>query len=202
MQLTQRRSPFSGTTFRLGETLEVTERSLFRKVEVQFGLDRMTPKPLQVRDFPARWALASLVLGLLTLSAVADGWATREMGTIFGVLFLGACTAACLFNAWQLYRNVLVFRDRHTGQTLFVMLRASPTAGEVDRFVGRIAELADRPRMPLGASRQEIAAFHARLVQQLFEEGVLLGEEYRTITARLAAGKAPSTVVSLVGRET
>jgi hypothetical protein len=197
MQLIQRRSPLSKTVFSLTDQLEVREESLFRSIDAQFALDRVAAKPLQVREFPVRWAIASVIFLALTAFALIDGWASRDLATIFGILLLGGCSAACVFNTWQLHRNLYVFRDRHTNQTLFAMLRASPSRDAVDSFTKRLAELSARPRPPAGAHKQEIAAFHARVVQQLLEEGVLLPEEHVAILGRLQRQQAPASIVKL-----
>jgi hypothetical protein len=201
MQLTQRRSPFSKTTFSIADQLEIREESLFRTVDAQFGLDRVAAKPLQVREFPVRWAIASAFFTLLAVAALIDGWVSRDMGTKFGFLLVAGCAVACGYNTWQLHRNLFVFRDRHTNQTLFAMLRTSPSASAVDAFVRRLNELTNRPRPPAGSTRHEVAAFHAKAVNQLLEDGVLLPEEHQAIVSRLQQQSSTATVVKLVSNE-
>jgi hypothetical protein len=201
MQLTQRRTPFSKTTFAIADQLEIRQDSLFRSVDAHFGLDSISVKPLQVREFPVRWAVASAFFLTLAVFAVIDGWASRDMGSIFGLLLIAGCALACSYNTWQLHRNIFVFRDRHTNQTLFAMLRASPSASAVDAFVSRLNELANRPRPRAGSTKHEVAAFHTQVVEQLLENGVLLPEEYEAIVGRLQQQSSTATVVKLYSNE-
>ncbi|MDB5966799.1 MAG: hypothetical protein JWQ72_3299 [Polaromonas sp.] len=197
MQLTQRRRPLSKTTYHIADQLEIREESLFRTVDARIGLERVSVRPLQVREFPVRWAVASAFFWMLAVFALIDGWASRDMASIFGFLLVAGCALACSYNTWQLHRNLFVFRDRHTNQTLFVMLRASPSSSAVDAFVNRLNELADRPRPRAGSSKHEVAAFHKQVVQQLLEDGVLLPEEYEAVVHRLQQKSSTAHVVRL-----
>lgn len=91
-----------------------------------------------------------------------------------------------------------MFRDRYTNQTLFVMLRDSPSEGAVDAFALHLSDLIRCPRPPDGTHLHEVAAFHARLVRQLLESGVLLPEEHAAIISRLQAQQSRVPGLTLV----
>lgn len=201
MNLEQRRSPFTTTQFELTDHLRIRERSLFRTVEVEVDLRRVSPAPLRLREAPVRWVVAAAVLTLLAIFAAADGWLTKEAGTTAGFLLVAGCAVACWFNAWQLYRNVLVYRDRVTQQTAFVLLRSSPSMKAVDDFCAQIAAKIDGPLPPAGASRPEIAAHNARILNYLLDAGVLLPEEHRVILSRLEQTLPKGAVLALVQRD-
>lgn len=201
MQLKQRRSPLRTTYFDLGDHLKIRERSLFRTVEAEFDLRRISPTPLRLQEIPVRWLIAAATFSIVSFFALLDGWLTREAGTAFGLLLVVGCALACWLNAWQLYRNVLVYRDRVTSQTAFVMLHSSPSANAVADFCAQIAAKAEAPLPPLGASKSEVIAHNSRVLHYLLEAGVLLPEEHRVALARLEQSFAKGSVVSLVRHE-
>ena len=198
MELTQRHSIIGKTRFTLSDRLVIRQASPFRTVEAEHDLTRISAKPLQVRDVPVRWILTSIFFTCIAAVAVADGWVGRNMGSTFGFLLVAGCALACSFNAWQLYQNLLIFRDRFTNQNLFAIMRSSPNKEAVDRFVHRLAELSERPNLPLGASNAERSAFHRRLLDQLLEAEVLLLQEHTVITKRLENDAPKASVVKIV----
>ncbi len=200
-QLRQRRTPFRVTTFHLGEHLRIIERAPFRRVEVEVDLRRVAAKPVRLREIPVRWLLAAAFFSLLAGLALTDGWASEEPGKVFGLLLLSGSALACWYNAWQLYRNILVYRDKATGQTAFFLMRASPSAEAVDAFVARIESRIEVALPPVGAGKAEVAAHHARMLNYLLEVGVLLPEEHSAILSRVQQSFARGAVVSLVPRE-
>ncbi|RZI81047.1 MAG: hypothetical protein EOP38_20670 [Rubrivivax sp.] len=188
----------SKTQFTLTDRLVIRQTSPFRTVEAEHDLIRISPKPLHVRDVPVRWILAALFFSGLAAVAAADGWIGRDMGSTFGFLLVLGCAVACSFNSWQLYQNLLIFRDRLTNQALFAIMRSRPTREAVNLFVDRLSALADRPNLPLGASANERSAFHRQLLDQLLEAEVLLLEEHSTITQRLGSSAFKAKVVKIV----
>jgi hypothetical protein len=49
----------------------------------------------------------------------------------------------------------------------------------------------------MGAGKQEVAAFHAQVLQQLLEDGVLLPHEHEAIITRMRQQLSPAPVVQL-----
>ena len=198
MELQQRRSLFGKATFRLADGISVSEMSPLRTVHVTFPFERLALPPVEVRDFPMRWGIASVVLFGLSALALVDGWATRDMGSAFGFWFLMCCAGACAVNVVLLYQNFLLFRGFGSDAVLFVMHRSRPSRADVDAFVSRMTELAAQPRPPFGSSPHEARIFYARALDHMLQAGVLRPEEHAGIRARLFRADASANVVKLV----
>ncbi len=104
------------------------------------------------------------------------------------------------FNAWQLSSNILLFKDRVTGNHLFGIWRSRPSMRVVDEFVENLRVRLEAFRTPPDLTREELGAWHAKQLHYLLESGVLLPEKHSAILRRLDGSFAPAPVVSLVKR--
>lgn len=200
LELVQRSPPFSSVRVTVENDLTVRESSLFRTTEVHLPLERLSTAPTHVRDVSVRWVVISATLLAILGSAAVGAWPINEIGEAVLLGILLCLFMARSFNAWQLSSNILLFKDRVTGNHLFGIWRSRPSMRVVDEFVENLRVRLEAFRTPPDLTREELGAWHAKQLHYLLESGVLLPEKHSAILRRLDGSFAPAPVVSLVKR--
>lgn len=198
--LVQKSFPFTRLTLTLqgNRELLIEQHNLLRGTRHSFPVHQIVPSPIHHREIPAGWSILSATLLLGFVLTLFDGWFLGNAGQKFGGLFIGGIALACLYNTLKMSRNSVLFRHAQSGQILFSIFRAKPSASAVDQFCEVLQQRIESFRTPVSLSLEESRALYTRHLDYLLHEEVLTQQEYDGILQRLTEKGRGKNVFELV----
>jgi hypothetical protein len=178
--------------------LSIAEKGLFRSLQFHCPLGDIAPNPNHFREVPIGWVGISVFLSLVTYASLTEVMTKNDSSAWFAFLFMLAITLACIYNTWQLSKNLLIYRNVFTGVNMFVISRNTPSALEVDKFVHNLKKRIESFRSPEGANPRELAANYKQHLEYLLNEGVLLDSELQIIERRVDEKISRESIVKIV----
>ncbi len=118
--------------------LVISQKSLGKKSEETFDLFDIDQNFDHYLSRPYKWIFFILIFLAPATFFLFDAIKTKDYSILVSVAFFAVPIAFCLYSFFHNTSNLLIFRNRHTGQAAFVVWNNNPSESELKNFVAEL----------------------------------------------------------------
>jgi hypothetical protein len=204
LKLEQKYFPFKKVSMAVNDERElmVTSSSLSNKTSVTIPIDILTPRPIEYRHLKVvaiSIFIISTVLSLVSAYILSFSNISDDVGVkaLVALLVFGTFSFVSLVKLQGAYKNLLIYNDKRTNESIVFLSPNKPSKKAVDKFVDSLEEKIKSIVYGQNLNDTEMLVIYKKHLEFLLSEEVITEKEFDELLNR-AKNKSDKKVVSLV----